>query len=187
MNANGGKRPVISLSDGFSRVVVQGTNIRVEIFADDNVFFASPNGAMRAIEIGASGNTALSAMGWLKVGARMPDGTIYAGISPDTAMPMYTTRKDSGFDVEWDEAMDHAANFGAHGHRDWRVPTKAELKVLFKNHVAIGGFGPRNSRPGWYWSSLRRFYGTWTQHFGDNGYGVHAHKHHVSSLRCVRG
>jgi hypothetical protein len=34
----------------------------------------------------------------------------------------------------------HAATLNAHGHKDWRLPTKVELDVLFNNRAAIGGF-----------------------------------------------
>lgn len=50
--------------------------------------------------------------------------------------------------------MDFAARLVAHGHRDWRLPTKAELNVLFNNRAAIGGFDESGSFPSsWYWSA----------------------------------
>jgi hypothetical protein len=74
------------------------------------------------------------------VGDRMADGTIYAGVSPDTGRPMYTTPADESGLHEQYEAKKHAYRMDAHGHRDWRVPSKGELKVLFDNRAAIGGF-----------------------------------------------
>src|SRR5262245_32539436 len=74
-----------------------------------------------------------------KVGDRMPDGTIYAGDSPETGKPMYTTPRAVRSPMEWKEARDYAKNLDAHGHKDWRLPTKRELAVLFNNHAAIGG------------------------------------------------
>lgn len=62
-------------------------------------------------------------------GDHMRDGTIFAGISPDTHEPMYTTPSDAPLTMRWKEAMDYAARLDAHGHKDWRVPTKGELKV----------------------------------------------------------
>jgi hypothetical protein len=63
-----------------------------------------------------------------KVGDMMPDGTIYAGISPDTRKPMYTTAPtDAALMMTIDEAMKHAAKFDGHGHKDLRLPTEVKL------------------------------------------------------------
>ena len=70
----------------------------------------------------------------------MPDGTVLAGISPDTNKPMYATPADASLTMTFNEAQEYAAKLDAHGHKDWRVPTKAELNVLFNNRAAIGGF-----------------------------------------------
>src|SRR5205085_7850986 len=89
-----------------------------------------------------------------KPGHRMADDTIYAGISPDTTKPMYTTPEDAPLTYTFNEARKYASKLDAHSHRDWRVPTKGELNVLFQNKAAIGGFDVTGSPPaGWYWSS----------------------------------
>ena len=57
------------------------------------------------------------------------------------------------------EAEKYAKGFEGHGHKDFRVPTKNELSVLFNNRAAIGGFNVTGSIPaGWYWSSSRNDY-----------------------------
>src|SRR5437763_5000698 len=90
----------------------------------------------------------------LKPGDRITDGSVYAGISPDTNKPMYATPADAPLIMKWKQAMEFAARLEAHGHRDWHVPTKSELNVLFQNRAAIGGFDMSRSTPaGWYWSS----------------------------------
>ena len=119
----------------------------------------------------------------------MTDGSLYAGTSPDTGKPMFTTSKNAaGRTLAWKAAMALAANLDAHGHRDWRVPTKGELEALFRLRVAIGGFrisGPNAA--GWYWSSSQEIDGTvWGQHFSD-GLQISYGKLINSSLRCVRG
>ena len=84
--------------------------------------------------------------------------------------------------------MEYAAKLDAHGHQDWRVPTKGELKVLYNNRAAIGGFDESGSVPaGWYWSSSHDFidYGAWAQRFSD-GSQYDSFKGSDSSLRCVR-
>jgi hypothetical protein len=122
------------------------------------------------------------------IGDAVSDGSIYGGVSPDTGRPMYTMPKDSGLCGVWRRAMDYAAGLDAHGHKDWRAPTTAELKVLFTNRAAIGNFDETGSYPGgWYWSSTQRYgYGAWAQRFSGGGQGGH-HEIGAASLRCVRG
>jgi len=84
----------------------------------------------------------------------MPDGTVLVGISPDTNKPMYATPADASLTMTFNEAQEYAAKLDAHGHKDWRVPTKAELNVLFNDRAAVGGFDISGSIPaGWYWSA----------------------------------
>jgi hypothetical protein len=107
-----------------------------------------------------------------KIGDQMPDGTIYAGISPDTNQPMYATPSDAPLTMTVNQAKEYAWMLDAQGHHDWRVPTKTELNVLFNNRVAIGGFKIDNPKDqpctsGWYWSSSHcRFWLGWGLRFG---------------------
>src|SRR5262245_46021586 len=95
-------------------------------------------------------------------GDRMPDGTIYAGVSPDIGRAMYTTPADAPLTMKWKKAMDYAAGLDAHGREDWRVPTNAELNVLWENRdkdALKGTFNVTGSYPaGWYWSSTEGNY-----------------------------
>jgi hypothetical protein len=115
----------------------------------------------------------------LCIGAIMPDRTIYAGISPDTDKPMYATPAVASLTMTFNQATEYVAEFNAHGHQDWRVPTKNELNVLFNNRAAIGGFDMSGSYPaGWYRSSSSdgRWY-AWDQRFSD---GLQ-----VNDLKCI--
>jgi hypothetical protein len=133
MSATANKAAVISLSEGFGALVVQGPNIRVEMFDDGRIVAYTEGDVQKRHPASARTLSDAASPDALAIGAKMPDGTVYAGISPDTGKPMYTTPKDSGLCAEWRKAMDHAAGLDAHGHKDWRVPTTAELKVLFAN------------------------------------------------------
>ena len=117
----------------------------------------------------------------------MPDGSVYAGISPDTNEPMYATPADAPLTMKWKQAMEYAAKLNAHGHQDWRVPTKSELNVLFQNRAAIGGFDESGSYPvDRYWSSSQDYHiSAWHQRFSDGRQGYDG-KDVASSLRCVR-
>jgi len=169
------------------RVAVHGKGVKVEIDADGNVTVYS-NGGVKTrpfeqpptLVAGASAEA-------LKVGASTPDGSVYAGVSPDTGKPMFATPKDVPMHCNFNQAADYAATLNAHGHKDWRVPTKAELNVLFGNRAAIGGFDTTGSNPaGWYWSSSRGNDNAWAQRFSD-GYQYTSFRYYASSLRCVRG
>jgi hypothetical protein len=122
-----------------------------------------------------------------KIGDLMSDGTIYAGISPETDKPMYTTRLDASLTMTFNEAADYAAKLDAHGHRDWHVPTKSELNVLFDNRVSIAGFNVTGSgSAAWYWSSTASGdIGAWCQRLSD-GLQEGGYRTDTISLRCVR-
>ena len=73
----------------------------------------------------------------------MTDGTVFAGISPDTSKPIYTSPADVSFTLTFTEAIVYAHGLiadEAHGYDDGRLPTKAELNLLFNNRAAIDGF-----------------------------------------------
>ena len=73
-----------------------------------------------------------------KIGIEMPDGTIYVGISPETNKPMYAVPVDANLLLTFNQAKEYASKLDAHGYQDWRLPTKAELNVLFNNRADIG-------------------------------------------------
>ena len=120
-------------------------------------------------------------------GDKMPDGTVFAGISPDTNKPMYATPGDASLTMKFNDAQKYAAGLEANGHKDWHVPTKAELNVLFNNRAAIGGFDISCSDPaGWYWSASPFYTWTeWGQRFSDGAH-FNYYKSNHSSVRPVR-
>jgi Protein of unknown function (DUF1566) len=124
----------------------------------------------------------------LKAGEGMPDGTVFAGISPDTGSPMYTTPADAPLIMKWKQATAYARNLEAHGHRDWRVPTKDELTVLYNNQAAIRGFNTSGLHPGGiYWASNRNDHGDeWARRFSDGSVAYGPRWFYAASLRCVR-
>lgn len=124
----------------------------------------------------------------LKPGDKMQDGTIFAGISPETSKPMYTAPTDERGAHAFNDAAWHAKNNAALGHKDWRMPSKGELNVLFNNRSAIGGFDQTGrDTDGWYWScSESDGHDAWAQRFSD-GAQSHYSQYCASSLRLVRG
>src|SRR5260221_12315655 len=75
----------------------------------------------------------------LKPGDRMPDGTIFAGISPDTGEAIYAMASDAPLTMKWKAAMEYAAKLDAHGHQDWRVPPQEEVNTLYNKHAPPRG------------------------------------------------
>jgi hypothetical protein len=123
-----------------------------------------------------------------RIGAIMPDGTVYAGLSPDTGKEMYAAGADAPLAMTFIEAAPIATRLEAHGLKDWRVPTRNELNVLFNNRAAIGGFEINGSNPGgWYWSSSEgNGVGAWVQRLSDGNLGFRGNKDIRLSVRLVR-
>lgn len=117
----------------------------------------------------------------------MPDGAIYAGISPDTDEPLYAAPAAATGVYNWNRAAEYCAAMRIHGPQGWRVPTKDELNLLYNNRDGIGGFDTSGSdHGGWYWSSSEvdpDF--AWAQRFSD-GEQYYNLRNYVSSVRCVR-
>ena len=124
----------------------------------------------------------------VEIGEVIPDGTIYAGVSPETGKAMFTTAADAPATCGFPEAQEYAAKLDANGHLDWRVPTRDELNEMYQNRAAIGGFEESGSDPGgWYWSSSQSSYrNAWAQRFSD-GYQDTSREHYYTSVRYVRG
>jgi hypothetical protein len=121
-----------------------------------------------------------------EIGDEMADGTIYAGISPDTHKPVYARPKDEPGTYNFNEAKEHAKHIG-HG---FHVPTRGELKVLYENRNRgrlKDTFNETGSYPtGWYQSSTPYgFNDAWAQCFSDGGQ-YYGDRSDGSSLRLVR-
>lgn len=128
----------------------------------------------------------------LEPGDVMDDGTVYAGASPDTGMPMYTTPADAPLAYTFNEARKYAKSLNAHSHEDWRIPSKAELNEMWKNRdkgALKGTFNLNGSSyAGWYWSSSPiDGRALWTQCFSDGEQNwARVLPTDAISLRCVR-
>jgi hypothetical protein len=175
----------ISLGEYFGDVAVNVNGVRIEVDTAGSIQ-AYTNGSVKISPIANDDGKAATSTA-PKVGDKMPDGTVFAGISPDTNKPMYATPADAPLTMKFNEAKEYATKLDAHGHKDWRVPTKAELNVLFNNRAAIGGFDISCSYPsGRYWSSSQNYkWYAWGQRFSD-GLQADINKTLHSSVRPVR-
>lgn len=125
-----------------------------------------------------------------QVGAKMADGSVYAGVSPETNKSMYTTPADAPTLHTWKSAMTYCGTLEASGHKDWRLPTDAELDVLYENKKSGALKGTFNltgrGLAGWYVSSAHYLdVNTYGQRFSDGRLDSYGMKYD-SSVRCVR-
>ncbi len=182
--AAGGKDGVrLHVSKDFRTVLLNGVTIK-RAGGNDLVIVAAGAVVVKP-EIGRSGI--------LEVGARMEDGTIYAGMSPDTKRRMFVTSEDVAIAVAWPEARLRAAALVAHGRNDWTLPSEKELGVLYVHREKGALKGTFNAAGGWYWSAreasasgdgkVRRFSDGW-----DGKYlaGLVSAAPTVAAVRAVR-
>ena len=122
-------------------------------------------------------------------GGRRRDGTVYGGASPDTSKDLFLTPQDAPGAYTWSDAVAYCKALSASGHHDWRVPTLGELAMQFNNRADIGGYnetGKMKDATGYYWTSQEvGDEEAWAQRFND-GWHEHFSKTQYSSLRCVR-
>jgi hypothetical protein len=119
-----------------------------------------------------------------KIGEKMEDGTVYAGISPDTKKAMYAMPQDLPL-LTFNEAAILAEKI-APGDNRFRIPTLGELKVLFNNRSALGGF---NSADPLHWSSTPSHFSagsTKILDFTGGGEGTSLKHTNTLSVRFVR-
>ena len=94
------------------------------------------------------------------IGNKCADGSINAGVSPDTGATLYVTPRDAPTVMNWMAAFEYAASLKAYGNDDWRLPTKDELIVLYQNRkegALKGTFNESGSVVAhWYWSCTER-------------------------------
>jgi hypothetical protein len=84
---------------------------------------------------------------------------------------------------ETEKAAQLCAELDFNGYRDWFLPSKDELNLMYTNlqKKGKGGFSK-----GWYWSSSQYGnYSAWTQNFGDGRQNYYS-KNRASSVRAVR-
>jgi hypothetical protein len=113
-------------------------------------------------------------------------------INTDGTHGLVVAMQDQGTST-WYEANDllsNAANHDANGamFKDWRLPTRRELNLMYTQRISIGGFDLSLNAPGYsyYWSSTEGGnYGAWLQNVA-NGYQDDNGKNDPSNVRAVR-
>lgn len=185
-----GETQEITLRDGFRTFVVRTTHATVEIRDDGHVTVHSDTEAEQHPALPLPKPVAQVFCEPQAIGQIMPDLTVYAGRSPDTGRPLYTTAFAAPIIDDWRAAKRYAATLSVCGHRDWRMPSRTELKTIFDNAATIGNVDISGNYPlSWFWSS-EADPGipdhAWMMRL-DNALPISLPKSTPGSLRCVRG
>lgn len=139
----------------------QGHGTKIEIHPDGKVVvYAKGNVKLKQ----ASNDTAIqAAKDALEIGARMADGSVYAGLTPDGKQQIFAMPVDLALTKTFNEAVKDVNWLNKQktlGHDDWQIPNLGTLRVLQKNQnegslkgtfTKAAGF--RSTLPDWYWSS----------------------------------
>ena len=173
MSSIGGKARLIDLGDDFGEVIINVNRAHITVHADGGVEQKTVAGPPTTTP---------------EVGDEMPDGTIYAGISPDTHEPLYARPRDESGTYRFNEAAAYAKTTG----NGFRAPSKGELNVLWENRnkgKLKGTFNETGTYTagGWYWSSTPDGRNAaWAQRFSTDGIQHELHRLDTFSLRLVR-
>jgi hypothetical protein len=98
----------------------------------------------------------------LELGAKMADGTVYAGLTPGGTSQIFAMPVDLPVLMTFNDAAKAVQELNgqkAFGHDDWQIPSLEGLRVLYKIHNEGALKGTFNTvvsgsdGPGWYWSS----------------------------------
>ena len=121
----------------------------------------------------------------LKPGDVMPGGDVFAGISPDTGRPFYTSLWNVFEACSASEARVIRPAHLANGEPVlWRLPSREELALLFNRGAAIGGFEYTSENPaGLYWIAASEDGQPAAVEIRDIARGVVVHS--KAALRCV--
>lgn len=165
----------IEIGQAFNAVAVYGTKVKI---AKDGVLTVHTKGIVTA-------KMALDTM----PGDAMADGTVYVGVSPETGNPLFATPADAPATMSLEAAEEYAKSLEIGGKKDFRLPSKAELELVFKvrnSGVLAETFNTRgNSFAGNYWLKPASTYGVCGLRFSD-GATYAGSQDVVSALRCVR-
>lgn len=102
----------------------------------------------------------------LSSGTKMPDGSIYAGSTPDGKYKVFAMPQDLEVTMTFNDAVKAVAKLNSQlalGHDDWKIPSYEALMVVQRSknegslkgtfNQAAKGEGRFSSQPRWYVSS----------------------------------
>lgn len=125
----------------------------------------------------------------LRVGTKKKDGTIYVGEVGGKAV--YAAPVDADDTMTLNEALEYAEMMNKvkyAGHKDWHIPTKEELNLLFENRKKGALKGTFNSAGTYRSSTTDGTDSAWCQDFCRSGMRFHYidREKFYYNVRCVR-
>lgn len=90
-----------------------------------------------------------------KIGDLADDGAVFVGKTHE-GKPVYALPADEAAQLTFQEAQDRAAETSLATGRDYHLPSRGEMYVLFNNRAAagLGGFQDQTrDRTSWYWTN----------------------------------
>ncbi|MCA3160526.1 MAG: DUF1566 domain-containing protein [Phenylobacterium sp.] len=161
-----------------SKNILQAINAEIEAHKKWIVQHARCLDALKAARAALTETSSAKLQAPLKLGEKMPDGTIYVGVSPDSGNALFAMPHDLPNRLSWPEAQKSASeqNFG--GHVDWRLPTRNEVELLRQANAWSGSS---------YWTSTEyNRHDAWYFNCGAGhcGLGLKGNDHRA---RCIRG
>lgn len=150
----------IDIGKDFNTVAMYGATVEM---AADGSLIVSTNGKVTVKPAATDAPAIQAAKAALKIGAKMADGSIFAGLTADGKHQIYAMPADLDVTMSFNKAAKAVKtlnNNKALGHDDWQIPNLENLRALQKNQnegalkgtfktAANGG----SCCPDWYWSS----------------------------------
>lgn len=194
--AAGEKGTKISISEDFNAIVLNG--VTIEQASDGHLVITAPGGTVITKPAPANDTSAIA----LLAGAKMADGSVFAGMTADGKQQIYAMPKDLSVTTTFNDAAEivkalNRNKFLALGHDDWQIPGKENLLIMQKNQnegALKGTFNTSNKGsgsgyPGWYWSSTEHRdhpSDVWVVRFSDGYVGWYPKDYDRLSCRPVR-
>lgn len=141
----------------------QGHGTKIEIHPDGKVVVYA-KGDVEVKPARANDTAVAAAKAALEVGAKMADGSVFAGLTIDGSKQIFAMPADMDVTLTFNDAAKRVKNMNNNkflGHDDWQIPTHDQLNVLYQNQdkgALKGTFNTTNKISGsgfpyWYWSS----------------------------------
>ncbi len=154
----------ISIGNDFNTVAMYGATVEL---AADGSLIVSTNGNVTVKPAAANDTAIAAAKAALEPGAKMADGSIFAGLTDDGKQQIFAMPADLSITLTFNDAAKVVKNLNADkalGQDDWQIPSLENARVLYKNKNegalkgtfnTSGNKGSVSDCPDWYWSSTK--------------------------------
>jgi len=154
----------LSIGKEFNSVAMYGAIVEL---GTDGILVVHTNGTVTVKPAPANDTAVQAAKKALEIGARMADGSIFAGLTADGKQQIYAMPNDLIVCVTFNDAAKVVRKLNEKntlGHDDWQIPSSDSLHILYKNQNEGALKGTFNTSadlgsgfvfPQCYWSSTK--------------------------------